>query len=227
MVPLISIIIPAHNEEHYLAETLRSLRAQHYPFFEVIVVANGCTDQTVRVARHRCDRVIELPDRGLGKARNTGAAKARGELLIFLDADTQLAPGTLETVATEFTSRYSSGTPRGRPDNPKLLYRAHYCWKNLLHRLSLHRGSSGVICCWRDHFKAVGGFIEDLQVRENSELIRRLHRFGPYKYLGKAVAITSMRRYEKAGARAVWEWVRIWLKSFGSDLRCREYEPIR
>src|SRR5437764_12302145 len=103
MNPLISVIIPAHNEEHYLVDTLQALREQTYPYFEVIVVANGCQDRTAAVARDRCDRVIDLPDRGLGKARNTGGAKARGELLIFLDADTRLEPRALEVIARQFT----------------------------------------------------------------------------------------------------------------------------
>jgi hypothetical protein len=49
---------------------------------------------------------------------------------------------------------------------------------------------------WRDQFKEVGGFREDLNVRENSELIARLGRFGPYRFVAGGAAVTSMRRYE-------------------------------
>lgn len=226
--PVISVIIPAHDEERYLPETLRSLRAQTYRYYEIIVVANGCVDGTVPIAREKADKVIELADRALGKARNTGAAKARGDLLVFLDADTRLAPHALEVIAREFTDRHSSATLRGLPDIPKLPYRLLYVYKNLMHRFSLHRGSSGVICCWRDQFKEIGAFREDLNVRENSELIARLRRFGPYKFIAGAAAITSMRRYEKGGAaRGFWEWLRIWARSLVADLSHRTYEPIR
>jgi glycosyltransferase involved in cell wall biosynthesis len=226
--PIISVIIPAHNEEKYLGETLRALRQQTYRYFEVLVVANGCVDRTVEVARAHADKVIELPDRALGKARNTGAAKARGELLVFLDADTRLEAGALEVIAREFSESYSSGTVRGLPDPPKLKYRLLYFWKNSLHRLALHCGSSGVICCWRDQFKEVGAFREDLNVRENSELIQRLRQFGPYKFISSAAAITSMRRYEKRGAaRGFWQWFKIWAHSLVADLSHRTYEPIR
>lgn len=228
MNPLISVIVPAHNEEKYLGETLHALQQQTYRYFEVIVVANGCQDRTVDLARRNCDRVIELPERGLGKARNTGAAKARGGLLLFLDADTRLAPDALECIARQFAPRYSSATVQGFPDTPKLKYRTLYAAKNLLHRWALHCGSSGVICCWRDQFKEIGGFDEALSVRENSELIRRLKRFGPYRYLPEAVAITSMRRYENMGlALGAWLWLKIWMESFVSDLRHRTYEAIR
>ncbi len=227
MNPLISIIIPAHNEEKYLGETLQALRQQTYPYYEVIVVANGCSDQTVAVARHACDKVIDLPERGLGKARNSGGSKARGNLLVFLDADTKLAPGALAAIAREFTSAYASGTLKAYPENPRLPYQLLYLLKNAMHWSRFHCGSSGVICCWRDQFKEVGGFDEALNVRENSDLIRRLHRFGRYKFIASATAITSMRRYEKAGSRAVIDWLRIWVRSVVWDLRHRAYEPIR
>jgi glycosyltransferase involved in cell wall biosynthesis len=228
MKPLISVIIPAHNEEHYLGETLAALRHQTYPYFEIIVVANGCTDATGEVARQKADRVLELPDRAVGKARNTGAAKARGQLLVFLDADTRPQPSALEALATEFTPRDSSATFLGRPDIPKLGYLCLYAFKNLIHRYRLHCGSSGVICCWRDQFKQIGAFREDLNVRENSELIRRLRRFGRYKLIEGATVVTSMRRYETGGnIRGLRQWLSIWAWSWVSDLSDRSYEPIR
>jgi glycosyltransferase involved in cell wall biosynthesis len=228
MNPLISIIIPAHNEEKYIGETLDALKNQSYRYFEVIVVANGCVDHTAAVAREKCDRLIDLPDRGLGKARNTGGAKARGDLLVFLDADTKLDPRALEVIAKQFRPTDSSATLRGQPDNSRFWYSLLYFYKNLLHRLALHCGSSGVICCWRDQFKEVAGFDEGLNLRENSELIGRLRAFGRYKFIGDAVAVTSMRRYDKVGAaRGAWHWFRIWFRSLVSDLHHRPYEPIR
>jgi glycosyltransferase involved in cell wall biosynthesis len=227
MNPVISVIIPAHNEEYYLAPTLESLRRQRYPYYEVITVANGCDDRTAEIARVFSDKVIELPQRCLGKARNTGGAKARGELLVFLDADTCLEEQALETIAREFTPWSSSATLRGEPDPSGALFQLMYWAKNSVHRLHLHCGSSGVICCWRDQFKEIGGFIEELQVRENSDLIRRLKRFGPYKFIAQTNATTSMRRYEKAALRMLWLWLAIWIQSLFLDLRYRPYEPIR
>src|SRR5438132_11066500 len=70
---MISIIIPAHNEEAYLPLTLDALKRQNYPRFEIIVVANGCNDRTAEVARDQCDRLIVLSQKSLGVARNLGA----------------------------------------------------------------------------------------------------------------------------------------------------------
>src|SRR3989442_1147793 len=66
---LISIVIPAHNEEGYLQRTLDALKRQDYPLFEVIVVANGCQDRTADIARDRCHRLVVLSQKSLGIAR--------------------------------------------------------------------------------------------------------------------------------------------------------------
>ena len=225
---MISVIIPAHNEQRYLARTLEALRHQNYGWFEVIVVANGCTDVTVHVARNRCHRLIVLSKKSLGVARNLGARMARGEILLFLDADTILEPLALRRIAEEFTPEYAAGTIRGRPDSGRFCYKLLYGFKNLVHRTSLHSGSSGVILCWKEHFLDVGGFDEGLEVRENSELMRRLRRYGRYKYIGDIAATTSMRRYDQKGlARMAWLWLRLWVQSWAGDLHYRRYETVR
>ena len=225
---LISIIIPAHNEEGYLGPTLDALQRQTYPWFEAIVVANGCTDDTVEVAKGRCHQLLVLSQKSLGVARNLGARMAKGELLLFLDADTTLDPMALRTVAEDFSKDVAAGTLKGRPDAEHFGYRLIYWLKNSVHRFSLHSGSSGVIICWKDHFMRTGGFDEGLEVRENSELMKRLKRLGTYKYLGDATATTSMRRYEQFGCwRIVWLWIKLWVQSLFGDLHQRRYETVR
>jgi glycosyltransferase involved in cell wall biosynthesis len=224
----ISVIIPAHNEQQYLRPTLEALQRQNYEAFEIIVVANGCTDDTVRVARRRCHRLIVLSQKNLGVARNLGAKLANGELLLFLDADTTLEPMALRRIAEEFTVNCAAGTICGWPDTERLSYKLLYSLKNFVHRARLHPGSSGVILCWKEHFLKVGGFDEGLEVRENSELMRRLKRFGRYKYIGDIRATTSMRRYQQKGIRRMlWLWTRLWVQSWLGDLHQRRYETVR
>ncbi len=225
---LISIIIPAHNEERYLEHTLRSLQRQRYRQREVIVVANGCTDRTAEVANGRCDRLIVLSQKSLGVARNLGARMARGEILIFLDADTTFPPNGLRVIAREFSTGDTAATLKGRPDSTRFAYRLLYLTKNIAHRWITRHGSSGVIICWKKDFVRAGGFDERLEVRENSELIKRLKRFGRYKYIGKVAATTSMRRYEQRGFRHMIRlWTRLWLQSLFGNLRNRSYETVR
>ncbi len=225
---MISIIIPAHNEEDYIAATLEAVKRQSYPYFETIVVANGCTDRTALAALDDCDQLVVLSTKNLGVARNLGAKLAQGELLLFLDADTILEPGALEIAAHKLSWEYAVGTFKGRPDSGRRAYRLIYFVKNFLHRWSVHQGSSGVILCRKEEFVAARGFDEALQVRENSELIRRLRAFGKYLYLGEATAITSMRRYENGRTgRMIWFWFKLWLLSFFNNLRSTQYDSVR
>jgi glycosyltransferase involved in cell wall biosynthesis len=225
--PFISVIIPAHNEEEFLPTTLESLKRQDYPAYEVIVVANGCKDRTVEVAAPLCDVVYDLPQRGLGPARNLGGNEAKGELLVFLDADTILEPKALSIIARQFTRRHAMGTLKGLPDTRNASYKAIYLLKNSIHQLHAHHGSSGVILCWKDHFEAVGGFDAQLYLRENSDLMKKLRKFGRYKYISETAAVTSMRRYEQTGTgEMIWLWLKVWYLSNFSDIRNQTYEVM-
>jgi len=226
--PRISIIIPAHNEEEYIGATLDALNRQDYPYCEIVVVANGCQDRTVEAAREKCPRIVTLDDKGLGISRNLGARIATGDLLVFLDADTILEPHALRVIAGEFTEGDAGGTLKGQPDSNRFAYRVIYGLKNFIHRFVVRNGSSGVIICWKKHFDSVGGFDERLELRENSELIRRLKRFGGYRYIGTTAATTSMRRYDRCGVKnIVWLWIKLWFLSLFTDLRHRKYESVR
>ena len=226
--PLVSIIIPAHNEQDYIRRTLEALRRQTFRDFEVIVVCNGCDDRTAHVARKLADQLIVMPERGLSRARNLGGHAARGKMLVFLDADTLLEPHALETITERFTPKYAAGTLKGSPDIRRPWYRLMYLIKNSQHRLRLHEGSSGVILCWREHFIATGGFDEALHVTENSHLIKRLRFFGKYAFIADTKVTTSMRRYENAGAaKMVYMWLKLWARSFTTDLRHEKYAAFR
>jgi glycosyltransferase involved in cell wall biosynthesis len=226
--PLISIVIPAHNEQAYIQRTLEAANRQTFRDFEIVVVTNGCTDRTAEIAREFCDQLIVMPERGLSRARNLGAQKAQGKILVFLDADTLLEPHAVETIAGQFTPDYAAGTLKGCPDILRPAYLLMYMIKNFQHRCRLHEGSSGVILCWREHFLATGGFDETLHVTENSELICRLRSYGKYAFISDTAVTTSMRRYESGGLfRMISLWLKLWSQSLFSDLRHQKYEAVR
>ena len=84
-----------------------------------------------------------------------------------------------------------------------------------------------MILCWKDHFEAVGGFNNELYLRENSDLMKKLRQFGAYKYIRATPAITSMRRYERTGtAHMVLLWLKVWVLSNFSDIRNQTYEGM-
>ncbi len=99
MHPLVSILIPAHNASPWIAETLRSARAQTWPQIEIIVIDDGSTDDTLAVANTFASpqlRVVTQPNRGASAARNHALSLARGDYIQFLDADDLLAPDKIE-----------------------------------------------------------------------------------------------------------------------------------
>jgi glycosyltransferase involved in cell wall biosynthesis len=96
-LPLVSVVVPAHNAGAYLAECLGSALAQEGPFeTEVIVVDDGSTDDTAAVARALPRvRYLHQAQRGPSAARNAGIAAARGDYVALLDADDVWPPGKL------------------------------------------------------------------------------------------------------------------------------------
>jgi glycosyltransferase involved in cell wall biosynthesis len=95
--PLVTVVIPCYNQAHFLGEAIESVLSQTYRNFEVIVVDDGSTDNTSEVAsRYEGVRLIWQENRGLAGARNRGLEEAKGEYVVFLDADDRLLPGALE-----------------------------------------------------------------------------------------------------------------------------------
>lgn len=93
---LVSVIIPVYNGESFLARALRSAFEQDYRPLEVIVVDDGSTDATARIARDWPEvRYFYQSNQGHGTAKNTGIEKSRGEFLAFLDADDWWTPNKL------------------------------------------------------------------------------------------------------------------------------------
>ena len=94
--PLVSIVIANYNYGRFLDESIPSALGQSYGNVEVIVVDDGSSDDSIEVAKRHSVRVIEQTNSGVARARNRGAREARGELLVFLDADDILAPDYVE-----------------------------------------------------------------------------------------------------------------------------------
>ena len=105
MGPLVSAIVPFYNVEEFLDDCLRSIARQTYSRFECLLVDDGSPDSSRAIAEKWAandDRfqIITQANAGLGAARNTGTAQARGEYLIFLDSDDLLAPRAFEQFVT-------------------------------------------------------------------------------------------------------------------------------
>jgi teichuronic acid biosynthesis glycosyltransferase TuaG len=98
---LVSVIMPAYNAGRYIAESIRSVQAQTYTGWELVVVDDGSTDDTAEVVRRLAEadervRLFSQPNGRLGRARNNGIAHSRGEIVAFLDSDDLWAERKLE-----------------------------------------------------------------------------------------------------------------------------------
>ncbi len=215
---MLSIIIPAHNEEKFIGKTLKSIFEQPYRDFEVIVVCNGCKDNTAKVARKFNVRVLEFSFSNVSKARNIGAKYANGERLVFLDADTMVEKNTLEKIAN---SKRGLGTCLGKPDIKKFIARFFMSLKNFYKYFALIFGlnfglSTGLIFCDKKIFEKVK-FDERKKLSEISDFIKRAKKYEKFTLL-KTYVVTSMRRFEKKG---YWYMVYYWL------FKRKRYRAIR
>ena len=199
-----SVIIPAYNEEHYLAATLMGLSlamATVPERGEIIVVDNDSTDRTAEIARNHGATVIFEPRRQIAKARNAGAKSAQSQFLVFLDADTILPPPLLQKalVLLNMGTHCGGGTLLDFDEKlPFLAGRLVQFWNWLSKTNRLAAGS--FIFCLAEPFLAIGGFDESTYAGEEIFFSRRLRRWGNehnlrFTILDDHPVITSSRKF--------------------------------
>lgn len=229
-MPIFSIIIPAHNEEKYLEKTIQSIKKQTLQDYEAIIVTNGCTDKTEEIAKKhegKKIRLLSLPRPNVSVARNAGALNAEGEILIFLDADTQLTADSLQKIKEGFSEEHAVATTTVKPDLPLLSYRLALGFKNFYNSLKIYQGCSGVLICRKKYFHRVGGYNPEITVKEHRKLTLLLRTLGEYACIKTAV-VTSMRRYQQWGlAKATAFWVTQWINDKKGKLKESSYETVR
>ena len=194
---MLSIIIPTLDEESAIAECLARMQPMRAAGAELIVVDGGSRDATRELAAPLADRVIEAP-RGRAAQMNAGARASRGDVLLFLHADTVLPPGALGHVATGLAA---SGRAWGRFDvaiaaaDPLLAVVA--ILMNARSRLTGIATGDQAMFARRAAFESVGGFPE-IALMEDVALSSRLRRVGRPLCLAARV-VTSGRRWQRHG----------------------------
>jgi GT2 family glycosyltransferase len=208
-LPSLSVIIPVYNGGAHLPRCLDALRASDSSGHEVIVVDDCSTDYSAEVARSRGFEVVKLEARrGPAAARNEGARRARGRILLFLDADVLVRAGTVARVEaffrehTEMAARF--GSYDDAPDAQSFVSQ----YKNLAHHFIHQRSRPEAETFWagcgavrRDAFEEVGGFDETLYARpsiEDIELGRRLRRGGFRIAFDRHLQVKHLKRWTLA-----------------------------
>jgi len=232
---MISVIIPTFNEEKYLETTLKALRNQSYAKkFEIIVADGGSRDRTVRIARKYADKVV-VTSRGVSKGRNAGALVSKGDVLVFIDADTVPYGNALNELESAMRHRGVVGATC--PVMPMSSIAADWLQALALKtitKLSLTTKRPVIpgicIACRRDAFERIGGFDESINVNEDADFVMRLRRFGKIGFAEYTFVLTSTRRIQKWGrAKSMMKWIKINLKHviFNEKTSIREYRPCR
>ena len=195
---LISIVIPALDEAPNLARLLPDLRAR-FPAAEVVLVDGGSADATVATAARVPEVRLLVSPRGRARQMNVGARAARGDVLLFLHADTLLPDGALAAVdAAVGDPGVVAGRFDVRFDNPQRVFRMIAWFMNeRSRRTGIATGDQAIFVC-REAFDAVGGYPE-MPLMEDVELCRRLKRRGQIAALRLCVT-TSARKWEREGA---------------------------
>jgi glycosyltransferase involved in cell wall biosynthesis len=209
---LISVIIPAFNEERYLAETLRHLRRAIEDAgdasVEVIVVDNASTDRTREVAEGGGAKVVFVPEHNIGRVRNAGAAVALGEVLMFLDADTLVPAEVLRRVAEVVSD---SGCIGGAVDTEyrpaRRLVRIYLrLWRIIGLVFGMAQGAAQY--CRREAFFAVGGYDERIYMGEDVDFYWRLKKLAKangqhVRFLKEMRVVPSCRRFDQWPMRRI------------------------
>lgn len=196
---LTSIIVPVVNEESIIQATLSSI--QDNSALEIIVVDGGSKDQTVKIVSEMGIKIIKSPVSGRANQMNYGAKIAKGELFLFIHADSNLPENYLDLIAkTLVNPNIIAGAFELAINSNKTglkIIEKLVNWRS--HLFSLPYGDQGIFMR-REVFEEIGGFPE-LPIMEDFELIRRLKKRGKIGIIPAKIT-TSARRWEKVG---IWK----------------------
>ena len=203
---MLSLIIPAHNEERLLARTLNAIDIAARPLglpFEVIVVDDSSTDRTGAIALEHGARVIEVKKRQIAATRNAGAMQAVGELLVFVDADTTVTEAAVRAAVAAMLQGAAGGGCAFRFDGHLPMFgRILQAVAVPLYRAA-GLASGCFLFCTREAFVATGGFDERMFGGEEAAMSRALRRQGKFVVLRESVT-TSGRKLRTHSGREIF-----------------------
>lgn len=220
---MFSIIIPTLNEERYLPLLLESIKKQDFNNYEIIVADAGSEDKTVEIAKNYGCKIVKggLPAKG----RNEGAKVARGDTILFLDADVILPENFFENTLKEFEKRNLdiasfSLEPQSKSNFPKFLFNIFYNRPIKFLEKSLLHASQAILVKKILHQK-IGGFDEEIKLAEDHYYIREAAKIGKFGIIKSSRVLISTRRFEKDG------WLKTYLKYLLAELHLIFLGPIK
>ena len=198
---MISFVIPAYNEERLLGRTISSIHDSTRPTglaYEVLVVNDASTDRTTDIARSLGAEVIDVQLRHIAAVRNAGARRARGEVLIFVDADTVVTPTAVRMALDAVARGAIGGAARCGFDEPLPLFARVSAFLFFRGVYLLGMATGVFIFATREGFAKVGGFDERYYTAEDCYLAKSLRKAGKFILLPTYVETSGrkMRAYK-------------------------------
>ena len=205
----ISVVIPAYNEEACLATTLDSVQeaaaslcCHTYARVETTVVGNNSGDATAAIARSKGAKVVQEPEQGISRARNTSARHATGDLLVFVDADVIVPPALLETIYSVMNNAACVGGGVDVDYKPRRVSVRLYlnAWRYLAQRLQMVQGATQF--CRRSVFEEIGGYDETAWIGEDVDFYWAMNRLakrtnGTVQLIRNSRVQASSRRFDQ------------------------------
>ena len=233
--PIVSIIIPTYNEATYIGRLLAALVKQTHRAFEVIVSDAESKDgieETIEKYRDEFSVVlVQSPPKGPGAGRNLGAAKARGDWLLFLDADDTIDdPNFIAVLVSEAERRHwqtASAKYKHEDASPveKLGTRINYRYIKLLAKTKHPVAPGWCILTRRDLFEKHHGFNEKIQFGEDYDYVSRVGS-GGFGFVEKTYYYVDLRRAREEGWRLTYKAVanELYRNTHGYNLENNPYK---
>lgn len=205
---MLSVVVPTLNEERFIEKCLSSLLDQTLPKseYEIIVSDSSSKDATVEIAKSLADKVVVCKRVSAGFGRNFGAKHAKGDKLVFIDADTIASETFLEGAKEELEKSIACTGPVRALEKDSLLLRGFYRWwsfqsrASVLLRYPIFPGFNFAVR--KEVFDNAGGFKTEDITTEDLELSLRLRKYGLLSFNKKMLVFTSTRRLQEIGLPA-------------------------
>jgi glycosyltransferase involved in cell wall biosynthesis len=201
---LISVVIPAYNEEKYIGKTLESIKKLDLKddwVIEIVVINGGSTDKTKEVGEKYGARVIDEPHKGIGFARQEGIKHAKGDIIAFTDADTTVPKNWLikhvEALLKPNVS-FTYGTFRVTDGKFPYFHYINYIqpyWLWFIHHFLGKPIAAGQnLAFWRKKALSVGGFDDKILLFEDIDFAIRMKKVGKTVFIPDLIVQSSGRR---------------------------------
>ena len=202
----VSIIIPVYNGTRFLKQCLAAIKESSYSCYEIIVVDDGSTDESADIACQEGALVFQLPRQsGPAAARNYGAKKAKGDILLFIDSDVLIKTKTVARVVSDFQKHPGIAAVFGSYDDNPAEKNFLSQYKNLVHHFVHQNSSPKAVTFWagcgairKDLFHTLGGFAQKKYPRpciEDIELGYRLRKMGYRILLDKDLQVKHLKEW--------------------------------